>query len=540
MNENELLRAYSAAGDGAALAELVRRYAPIVYAAARRQTHDAAMAEDVCQCVFVTFARRAAGVRSGAALGAWLLQTTRHTAANAMKIHFRRRRHEQAAALTRPEISPGSDPVQLLKDSEREKEWGAISPVLDKAISRLGWADQTAVVLRYFRGLSLREIAAVTGTTEDGARKRVSRAVDRLRKSLSASGVSAATCAVVELPLLLTRHAVEPAPAHVVAQAAGAAANSIPTGVLTMTGFKLLIGGIAAASVVAAIELSGRPATQPAIGADAIALAAATQPAAADWQDRINKLYRLEDGHYFKNVPPPFDLDRQQFFRSLDAATADMNPQANQLYLVQQPNGSFQLRGSGQYGGKGPRPVDVANRLAKLKPKQVQGDAELLDTPLDGDWVVRAWATPDQIMHGIAESVAAQVGRDVQVTRALVDFDVIVAAGSVRPPPGGDKTVHIVLGTAADTTAHSGGSGPGGSRLMNALSQATGIQFIDETSADSQRSVSFDISGHVDADKLGDADMKTLLKSLADQTGATFTRDRRPLEVWTLKIKLDK
>ena len=75
---------------------------------------------------------------------------------------------------------------------------------------------------------------------------------------------------------------------------------------------------------------------------------------------------------------------------------------------------------------------------------------------------------------------------------------------------------------------------------MNALSQATGIQFIDETSADSQRSVSFDISGHVDADKLGDADMKTLLKSLADQTGATFTRDRRPLEVWTLKIKLDK
>jgi hypothetical protein len=199
------------------------------------------------------------------------------------------------------------------------------------------------------------------------------------------------------------------------------------------------------------------------------------------------------------------------------------------------------LRGSGGYGGSGPRPLDIAIRLVKLKPKQVQGDAELLNTPLDGDWVVRARATPDQIMHGIAESVGATVGKEVQVKRSLVDFDVVVARGPIKPPPGGDQTtVHVVLGTDTDAATRIAGSGPGGSGLINALSRATGIQFIDETADNSRPPVSFDVSGHIDGDKLSEADLKALLKSLGEQTGLTFARDKRPLDVWTLSVKSDK
>lgn len=47
LSDNELLRSYVSAGNRAALEELLRRYAPMVYAAARRQVRNAELAEDV-------------------------------------------------------------------------------------------------------------------------------------------------------------------------------------------------------------------------------------------------------------------------------------------------------------------------------------------------------------------------------------------------------------------------------------------------------------------------------------------------------------
>src|SRR4051812_50066198 len=69
-----LLRTYAARGDAAAFAELVRRYADLVYATARRVTGSSAAAEDVAQDCFLALAMHAAKIHGSVA--AWLHRAT--------------------------------------------------------------------------------------------------------------------------------------------------------------------------------------------------------------------------------------------------------------------------------------------------------------------------------------------------------------------------------------------------------------------------------------------------------------------------------
>lgn len=58
---------------------------------------------------------------------------------------------------------------------------------LDEAVERLGDAEREAVVLRYYRGLSVEQVAAEVGASRGAVRQRLSRAVRRLRGELGGS-----------------------------------------------------------------------------------------------------------------------------------------------------------------------------------------------------------------------------------------------------------------------------------------------------------------------------------------------------------------
>jgi hypothetical protein len=71
-----------------------------------------------------------------------------------------------------------------------EFNWEQIAPHLDEAMAKLGGKDRDAVLLRYFENKSLAEVGAALGTNEDAARKRIARAVDKLRSYFSKRGVT--------------------------------------------------------------------------------------------------------------------------------------------------------------------------------------------------------------------------------------------------------------------------------------------------------------------------------------------------------------
>ena len=114
--------------------------------------------------------------------------------------------------------------------STSETTWEDIEPLLDDAVGKLGEPDRAAILLRFFENKSLREVGAALGVSDDTAQKRISRALERLKKSFAKDGVA---LSVDVLALMLPAQAVQSAPGSlanfVVNCAASQAAISVST-----------------------------------------------------------------------------------------------------------------------------------------------------------------------------------------------------------------------------------------------------------------------------------------------------------------------
>ena len=175
-----VLAEYARTGSREIVGELARRHAALVFSAARRQVGDGHLAEDVTQAVFILLFSKASSIRNPAKLVGWLYKTTRFTALNAMKIEKRRKRHEEKAA---------AEKTRQDQSVDDQRHWEELSPILDQAMAELPEGDRQSILLRYFEGLSVREVAGAMTVSEEATKKRLSRGLDRLRKLLGKKGV---------------------------------------------------------------------------------------------------------------------------------------------------------------------------------------------------------------------------------------------------------------------------------------------------------------------------------------------------------------
>ncbi|HEY0551883.1 MAG TPA: sigma-70 family RNA polymerase sigma factor, partial [Verrucomicrobiae bacterium] len=242
MNEDaELLRAYVESGSEAAFAALVERHKGLVYASALRQTGAASLAEEITQTVFIVLARKARTLKPGTLLSGWLFRATRFAACDALKIERRRVRREHEASL----MNPNDD-----SRNEEDAAWQEIAPVLDESLARLGEADRHALLLRFLEQRKLAEVGEALGLSEDGARKRVERALEKLREILGQRGV------VVPAALLTILLAAKAAPVTPVTFAISAASTTtLLKGTLALMAWSKT--KIAVVTVVALFLLNG-------------------------------------------------------------------------------------------------------------------------------------------------------------------------------------------------------------------------------------------------------------------------------------------
>ena len=76
------------------------------------------------------------------------------------------------------------------------KRWTQIAPLLDGAWSNSAQKDHDAVVLRFFEDRNFKEVGAALGASEDAAKMRVSRALEKLRKFFTKRGVNSTTAVI--------------------------------------------------------------------------------------------------------------------------------------------------------------------------------------------------------------------------------------------------------------------------------------------------------------------------------------------------------
>lgn len=188
MNDDAtLLRLYATEGSQPAFTELVHRHVDLVYGAAmRRVGGDAHRATEVAQEVFTALARSAGKLSRHTILPAWLHTATRNAALNFM-ISEKRRLARETAALSLESATGAGSPVP---------EWGQVRPLLDSAIDELSETERAAVVLRFLEHRPFAEIAAVIRVSEDAARMRTDRALDKLRAALARRGITSTAAAL--------------------------------------------------------------------------------------------------------------------------------------------------------------------------------------------------------------------------------------------------------------------------------------------------------------------------------------------------------
>ena len=219
-DDAELLRRYVETRSEPAFAALVERHLGLVYSAAlRRLGGDPHCATEAAQNVFIALARHAPALARRPVLASWLHTATRHAALDLRRAEHRRLTRQHTALALAAVNTPNSD---------NDLEWDRLRPLLDAALDELNETDRTLLLLRFFEQHPFATIGAQLRLTEDAARIRTARALEKLRAHLARHGITSTAAA---LGVALAAQPLTAAPAGLAASlTAGAFASTTFTG----------------------------------------------------------------------------------------------------------------------------------------------------------------------------------------------------------------------------------------------------------------------------------------------------------------------
>jgi RNA polymerase sigma-70 factor (ECF subfamily) len=167
--------------DPEALGLFYNLYFDRVHGYVRRMVGDEHTAEDVTQDIFMHIQRALQSYDPSRELDPWVFTI----ASNKLRDHWRSRRHREGMRETSLEedetrFHPASTQRGPLPEMENEE----LGRQLSRAIDELPESMRETLILRYFEGLSFENIAAMLERNEAAVRKRYSRALEELRRSL--------------------------------------------------------------------------------------------------------------------------------------------------------------------------------------------------------------------------------------------------------------------------------------------------------------------------------------------------------------------
>ena len=389
MDDRALLDEFVRTRSQGAFRELVERHLPVVYSAARRLVRDAHLAEEVAQSVFTTLAQKAGSIRPPQVLGGWLYNTTRHLAMHAVRTEQRRREREQTAFAMQALEQTSDDP--------------GLTDHLEPALAELDAEDRDALVLRFLANRALREVGAELGVSEDAARKRVSRALERLRLVLEQRGVTAtgvllashltaSTCAVpAGLGATITKTALAPFTAAAIAKASLFSIKSLGSKVVAASIAVACVGG--AGTWVVQYRSAAGPQAVAAAATPAAPVAAAqaapTRPA------EVAGLLRGTDGRPLSGM--------EVFLSTVSEKVAVYSPSSPQVV-------STITAGDGRFSF----PSDPANRAVIAMGASGYGQATIAELIARHELNLQPWARVEGVLR---EGTTPQANQTIHLSR---------------------------------------------------------------------------------------------------------------------------
>jgi len=150
---------------------------------------------------------------------------------------------------------------------------------------------------------------------------------------------------------------------------------------------------------------------------------------------------------------------------------------------------------------------------------------------IDGDWVIRSGASEDDLVQSAFTIVRREMNWPVIVQKKKVEREVFVARGtwkltSPRPTPGEPPLLRIYLDKPGKIDNHAAGDVH---ELFTTLGEIMETEVVNEAQGTEKQSVFWcnNASGGVAAEFRA-----KLLAHITEQTGLTFTLERRKMDTW--------
>lgn len=217
--------------------------------------------------------------------------------------------------------------------------------------------------------------------------------------------------------------------------------------------------------------------------------------------------YRLSRGQNFKYISPP------------------LRPEGGANFMIfHWVEGGLRNWGS-RYG----RPGTLRSlfEIVGISPEMVDGDAELLRTPLPGDIVLRAGASRERVIGQIRDALGKTLGRPLRIAWREVDRQVIVAKGGFAhtPIPGRSEAIELYARKLnEDRTSGGGGSGDFG-EFLRKLGTYIERRVVDEIEAPPEREIRWHYNDY------GRTEPEMVLQHLTEQIALTFEEELRRVKV---------
>ena len=185
LNDQELMRIVQA-GDFSPATEIYDRYSSRIYNFAYRFLKNSEAAEDAAQEVFVKMLKHANQFHGDAKLSTWLFSITANWCRDYLRKSDNKAKEAEEVLIQIPapaELAPDRNLERRQNEERIQRALGALTP-----------EQREAILLSRYQGLSYAEIAQIAGCSEGAVKTRVFRAMETLKKALTAEAQGGDRC----------------------------------------------------------------------------------------------------------------------------------------------------------------------------------------------------------------------------------------------------------------------------------------------------------------------------------------------------------
>lgn len=173
--QEEWLEVQAAQKDPALFRPLYERYYEDIFLFVFRRTTDEALTADLCSQVFLKAMQRLGDYEfKGVPFSAWLYRI----AGNEVAQHFRQHKKKRVVSVEESGIGEMIDEIE-------DYDYEMYRQLLVKALDELKEDDLQMIEMRFFEGRPFKEIADILGITENNAKVKTFRILNRMRKMMS-------------------------------------------------------------------------------------------------------------------------------------------------------------------------------------------------------------------------------------------------------------------------------------------------------------------------------------------------------------------